>query len=151
MSQSPSLSGDEVEVEEEEEDEGVDGYRKGGYHAVRPGDQFAAGRYVAQRKLGWGNFSTVWLAFDVQSQVRPIRPRSRHLPAFPAIEGDPKIARLRARHPRPPLRNAIARLDLALLSICRGLIDRFIGSQGSLQPLRGWRARALPVGPTRGE
>ncbi|PWZ13423.1 Serine/threonine-protein kinase SRPK [Zea mays] len=65
---SPSLSGDEVEVEEEEEDEGVDGYRKGGYHAVRPGDQFAAGRYVAQRKLGWGNFSTVWLAFDVQSQ-----------------------------------------------------------------------------------
>jgi hypothetical protein len=26
-----------------------------------------------------------------------------------------------------------------------------IGSQGSLQPLRGWRARALPVGPTRGE
>ncbi|KAG0544887.1 hypothetical protein BDA96_02G315300 [Sorghum bicolor] len=65
---SPSLSGDEVDVEEEEEDEGVDGYRKGGYHAVRPGDQFAAGRYVAQRKLGWGNFSTVWLAFDVQSQ-----------------------------------------------------------------------------------
>uniref|UniRef100_A0ACD5U8E3 Uncharacterized protein n=1 Tax=Avena sativa TaxID=4498 RepID=A0ACD5U8E3_AVESA len=64
MSLSPSSSGDE----EEEEDEGVDGYRKGGYHAVRPGDQFAAGRYVAQRKLGWGNFSTVWLAFDVESQ-----------------------------------------------------------------------------------
>uniref|UniRef100_A0ACD5UNS7 Uncharacterized protein n=1 Tax=Avena sativa TaxID=4498 RepID=A0ACD5UNS7_AVESA len=64
MSMSPSSSGDE----EEEEDEGVDGYRKGGYHAVRPGDQFAAGRYVAQRKLGWGNFSTVWLAFDVESQ-----------------------------------------------------------------------------------
>ena len=71
---SPSLSGDEVEVEEEEEDEGVDGYRKGGYHAVRPGDQFAASRYVAQRKLGWGNFSTVWLAFDVQSQVGAPRP-----------------------------------------------------------------------------
>nr|BAK02899.1 predicted protein [Hordeum vulgare subsp. vulgare] len=60
---SPSSSG-----EEEEDDEGVDGYRKGGYHAVRPGDQFAAGRYVTQRKLGWGNFSTVWLAFDVESQ-----------------------------------------------------------------------------------
>jgi len=71
---SPSLSGDEVEMEEEEEDEGVDGYRKGGYHAVRHGDQFAAGRYVAQRKLGWGNFSTVWLAFDVQSQVGAPRP-----------------------------------------------------------------------------
>ncbi|XAR73674.1 Non-specific serine/threonine protein kinase [Bertholletia excelsa] len=51
----------------EEEDEGVDSYRKGGYHAVRVGDSFAGGRYVAQRKLGWGEFSTVWLAYDTQS------------------------------------------------------------------------------------
>ncbi|KAL5557349.1 hypothetical protein UlMin_039585 [Ulmus minor] len=48
----------------EEDDEGIDSYRKGGYHAVRVGDQFNAGRYVAQRKLGWGQFSTVWLAYD---------------------------------------------------------------------------------------
>ncbi|XP_039026134.1 SRSF protein kinase 1-like [Hibiscus syriacus] len=51
----------------EEEDEGFDSYRKGGYHAVRIGDSFAAGRYIAQRKLGWGHFSTVWLAYDTQS------------------------------------------------------------------------------------
>ncbi|WOK98791.1 hypothetical protein Cni_G07503 [Canna indica] len=51
-----------------EEDEGVDAYRKGGYHAVRVGDQFAGGRYIAQRKLGWGHFSTVWLAYDTQSE-----------------------------------------------------------------------------------
>ncbi|XP_068639895.1 uncharacterized protein [Aristolochia californica] len=51
----------------EGEDEGTDAYRKGGYHAVRPGDQFSGGRYIAQRKLGWGHFSTVWLAFDKQS------------------------------------------------------------------------------------
>ncbi|XP_078173637.1 protein kinase dsk1-like [Carex rostrata] len=49
---------------ESSEDEGMEGYRKGGYHAARIGDRFAAGRYVAQRKLGWGNFSTVWLAYD---------------------------------------------------------------------------------------
>ncbi|MQL88988.1 hypothetical protein Taro_021559 [Colocasia esculenta] len=49
------------------EDEGRDAYRKGGYHAVRAGDSFAGGRYVAQRKLGWGNFSTVWLAYDTRS------------------------------------------------------------------------------------
>ncbi|KAM0877023.1 hypothetical protein ACQ4PT_035805 [Festuca glaucescens] len=49
---------------EEDEDEGPEGYRKGGYHAARPGDRFADGRFVAQRKLGWGNFSTVWLAYD---------------------------------------------------------------------------------------
>ncbi|KAH6784611.1 Protein kinase superfamily protein [Perilla frutescens var. hirtella] len=57
----PSSSGSE------EEDEGMDSYRKGGYHAVRIGDSFAAGRYIAQKKLGWGQFSTVWLAYDTQS------------------------------------------------------------------------------------
>ncbi|KAI0500106.1 hypothetical protein KFK09_018314 [Dendrobium nobile] len=49
-----------------EEDEGAEAYRKGGYHAVRPGDPFDGGRYIAQRKLGWGNFSTVWLAYDTK-------------------------------------------------------------------------------------
>ncbi|XP_027360301.1 SRSF protein kinase 2 isoform X1 [Abrus precatorius] len=51
----------------EEDDEGFDSYRKGGYHAVRVGDQFAGGRYIAQRKLGWGQFSTVWLAYDTNT------------------------------------------------------------------------------------
>ncbi|XP_073058116.1 uncharacterized protein [Primulina eburnea] len=51
----------------EEEDEEIDSYRKGGYHAVRIGDSFAGGRYLAQKKLGWGQFSTVWLAYDTQS------------------------------------------------------------------------------------
>ena len=53
-----------------EDDEGVDSYRKGGYHGVRIGDHFAGGRYVAQRKLGWGQFSTVWLAYDTRTSVR---------------------------------------------------------------------------------
>ncbi|KAB5556708.1 hypothetical protein DKX38_007617 [Salix brachista] len=51
----------------EEDEEGIDSYRKGGYHAVRVGDQFSGGRYIAQRKLGWGQFSTVWLAYDTRS------------------------------------------------------------------------------------
>ncbi|XAR58063.1 Non-specific serine/threonine protein kinase [Bertholletia excelsa] len=50
-----------------EDDEGFDAYRKGGYHAVRIGDSFAGGRYIAQRKLGWGQFSTVWLTYDTQT------------------------------------------------------------------------------------
>lgn len=54
----------------EDEDEGTDSYRKGGYHAVRIGDPFSGGRYIAQRKLGWGEFSTVWLAYDTRSSVR---------------------------------------------------------------------------------
>lgn len=52
-----------------EEDEDMDCYRKGGYHAVRVGDSFAGGRFIAQRKLGWGQFSTVWLAYDTQTSV----------------------------------------------------------------------------------
>ncbi|KAH0747546.1 hypothetical protein KY285_009203 [Solanum tuberosum] len=48
------------------EDEGTEDYRRGGYHAVRMGDTFKQGRYVVQSKLGWGHFSTVWLAWDTQ-------------------------------------------------------------------------------------
>ncbi|KAI3705487.1 hypothetical protein L1987_75725 [Smallanthus sonchifolius] len=46
------------------EDEGTEDYRRGGYHAVRIGDKFKHSRYVVQSKLGWGHFSTVWLAWD---------------------------------------------------------------------------------------
>ncbi|KAJ0526263.1 putative non-specific serine/threonine protein kinase [Helianthus annuus] len=55
MSCSSSSSGSE------DEDECMNSYRRGGYHAVRIGDKFSGGRYIAQRKLGWGQFSTVWL------------------------------------------------------------------------------------------
>ncbi|GAV63806.1 Pkinase domain-containing protein [Cephalotus follicularis] len=48
------------------EDEGTEDYRRGGYHAVRVGDSFKNARYVVQSKLGWGHFSTVWLAWDTQ-------------------------------------------------------------------------------------
>ncbi|TKY67130.1 kinase dsk1 [Spatholobus suberectus] len=46
------------------EQECMEDYRRGGYHAVRVGDTFNNGRYVVQSKLGWGHFSTVWLAWD---------------------------------------------------------------------------------------
>ncbi|XP_023753064.1 uncharacterized protein LOC111901447 [Lactuca sativa] len=48
------------------EDEGTEDYRRGGYHAVRIGDKFKHSRYIVQSKLGWGHFSTVWLAWDTQ-------------------------------------------------------------------------------------
>ncbi|GFP95375.1 serine/threonine-protein kinase srpk [Phtheirospermum japonicum] len=51
------------------EDEGTEDYRRGGYHAVRIGDTFKHGRYVVQCKLGWGHFSTVWLAWDTQKSI----------------------------------------------------------------------------------
>ncbi|KAJ1674685.1 hypothetical protein EV182_002776, partial [Spiromyces aspiralis] len=46
------------------DEEDVEDYRKGGYHPIVLGDKFKDGRYTIVRKLGWGHFSTVWLAYD---------------------------------------------------------------------------------------
>ncbi len=40
-------------------------YHPGGYHPVHLGD-VVHHRYRLIRKLGWGQFSTVWLAVDTQ-------------------------------------------------------------------------------------
>ncbi|KAJ1993114.1 serine/threonine protein kinase, CMGC [Coemansia spiralis] len=56
---------DEPEMEEED---AVD-YRKGGYHPVKIGDSFKSKRYKVVRKLGWGHFSTVWLAYDSEKDI----------------------------------------------------------------------------------
>ena len=39
-------------------------YGPGGFHPVCLGDTFKEGRYKICHKLGWGGFSTVWLAWD---------------------------------------------------------------------------------------
>lgn len=44
-------------------------YDKGGYHPVTIGETFCDGRYLIVRKLGWGHFSTVWLAHDTQLSI----------------------------------------------------------------------------------
>lgn len=49
-----------------EDEEDWEDYVKGGYHPVHIGDDFSDGRYVVVRKLGWGHFSTVWLAKDTK-------------------------------------------------------------------------------------
>lgn len=59
-------SGGEEEQEDEESDDLEDfkDYKKGGYHPVSVGESFNNGRYGVLSKLGWGHFSTVWLAWD---------------------------------------------------------------------------------------
>ena len=39
-------------------------YRPGGFHPVCLNDTFKNGRYKVRHKLGWGGYSTVWLAKD---------------------------------------------------------------------------------------
>ncbi|PAV21830.1 kinase [Pyrrhoderma noxium] len=51
------------DVESKDEESAAD-YNQGGYLAVKLRDTFKNGRYVVQRKLGWGHFSTVWLIKD---------------------------------------------------------------------------------------
>ncbi|KAK4235542.1 kinase-like domain-containing protein [Achaetomium macrosporum] len=48
--------------------ESLYGYRPGGFHPVSLGDTFRDGRYEIRRKLGFGQYSTVWLARDHQAQ-----------------------------------------------------------------------------------
>ena len=64
-SSSSSSMEDQADVTAEEEDS--EDYCKGGYHPVNVGETFKDGRYVVTRKLGWGHFSTVWLARDTKT------------------------------------------------------------------------------------
>lgn len=43
--------------------ENQNSYKEGGYMAVNPGEILEQ-RYMVMHKLGWGEFSTVWLAYD---------------------------------------------------------------------------------------
>jgi serine/threonine protein kinase len=62
---SRSGSGGEEDDADLSDFEGHSGYKKGGYHPVQIGDVYGPdGRYTIEQKLGWGHFSTVWLASD---------------------------------------------------------------------------------------
>ncbi|VWU52814.1 serine/threonine protein kinase, partial [Hepatocystis sp. ex Piliocolobus tephrosceles] len=51
----------------ESDDEGSDEYCEGGYHPVKV-DEIYNNRYRIEGKLGWGHFSTVWVATDLKSK-----------------------------------------------------------------------------------
>jgi len=55
-----------MEIPNDGESEPFEDYRIGGYHPVHIGEIFG-NRYQICQKLGWGHFSTVWLAFDLQT------------------------------------------------------------------------------------
>jgi len=58
--------GDLISEAQEEQEDSAD-YIPGGYHPVAVGDLFQM-RYHTLRKLGWGHFSTVWLAWDIRNE-----------------------------------------------------------------------------------
>lgn len=58
-------SSDEVNPENEED---LKDYVPGGYHTCYIGETYKNDKYTLVRKLGWGHFSTVWLARDNDKQ-----------------------------------------------------------------------------------
>ena len=62
-----------------ENTEYIELYEPGGYHPVELGDKFS-NRYVVEHKLGYGGYSTVWLARDL---------RQKRLVALKIIMADP--------------------------------------------------------------
>ncbi|KAI5610089.1 SRSF protein kinase 1 isoform X1, partial [Silurus asotus] len=63
----PQEPDEEILGSDDEEQEDPNDYCKGGYHHVKIGDLYN-GKYHVIRKLGWGHFSTVWLAWDIQGK-----------------------------------------------------------------------------------
>ena len=55
--------------DDERDNEGLEGYKMGGYHPVSIGDSFNQHQYVVLKKLGWGHFSTVWLVKNKEAEV----------------------------------------------------------------------------------
>jgi serine/threonine-protein kinase SRPK3 len=64
LGDSESVAGSEEGDYTESDSEGEESYKKGGYHPVRIGEIYN-NRYRIVCKLGWGHFSTVWLAQDM--------------------------------------------------------------------------------------
>jgi serine/threonine-protein kinase SRPK3 len=71
----PENDGDESENSEDDEEpinpadeEDVKDYVPGGYHPCHIGETYKNEKYTLVRKLGWGHFSTVWLARDNDKQ-----------------------------------------------------------------------------------
>jgi hypothetical protein len=67
--QSESRSSNSSSSEDEDGDvEEIDDYHVDGYHPCHIGEIIDS-KYVILKKLGWGHFSTVWLAFKLSDKM----------------------------------------------------------------------------------
>ncbi|EAS03134.2 Serine/Threonine kinase (macronuclear) [Tetrahymena thermophila SB210] len=88
----------QVDMEHDSEDEGIQDYKIGGYHPVHIGEVVNK-RYVVIQKIGWGHFSTVWLAKDFKYDTYVALKIQKSAPhyleaAFDEVEILQKVARM---------------------------------------------------------
>jgi serine/threonine protein kinase len=69
--------GQEPQYESDCED--LEDYKRDGYHPTYIGETFMNGRYLILQKLGWGHFSTVWLAEDKHFGVPGVNSPARYV------------------------------------------------------------------------
>lgn len=95
-----------------DEEEDVGEYCKGGYHPVHVGDLLSDGRYLIVRKLGWGHFSTVWLARDIRMARHVALKVVKSAPCYTetAVDEIKLLQRLVAANPDHPGRSHVVSL-----------------------------------------
>uniref|UniRef100_A0A1A9X1N0 non-specific serine/threonine protein kinase n=1 Tax=Glossina brevipalpis TaxID=37001 RepID=A0A1A9X1N0_9MUSC len=71
----------------EDEQESANEYCRGGYHPVLIGD-IIQDRFRVVRKVGWGNFSTVWLCRDLKEEEYVVLKVVKSAPNYTEIAGD---------------------------------------------------------------
>mmetsp|Transcript_28279 Transcript_28279/g.39318 ORF Transcript_28279/g.39318 Transcript_28279/m.39318 type:complete len:485 (-) Transcript_28279:51-1505(-) len=118
LKKSPSnsaLFSSEFDDGESSDSEDADEYRRGGYHWVRVGDVYHE-RFVMHRKLGWGQFSTVWLATDVtasyesQNKVLAVKIMKSASEYFEAAQDEIDLLQKIAKAPDGPGKNYIVQM-----------------------------------------
>ncbi|KAK3329241.1 kinase-like domain-containing protein [Apodospora peruviana] len=79
--------------------EPLEGYEPGGFHPVALGDTFPSsrlgqntGRYTIRHKLGFGGYSTVWLAWDDRDRVWVSVKIKKASASTPKLDEDPEIS-----------------------------------------------------------
>lgn len=95
-----------------EEEEELADYRVGGYHPVKLGDVIRENRYQIKRKLGWGHFSTVWMALDNQTAgyvaIKIVKSALRYTET--ALDEVKLLERVNSARPDSPGRDYIVKL-----------------------------------------
>ncbi|XP_047204187.1 SRSF protein kinase 1b isoform X2 [Girardinichthys multiradiatus] len=102
---------EEILGSDDDEQEDPNDYCRGGYHHVKIGDLFS-GRYHVIRKLGWGHFSTVWLAWDIQEKrfvaMKVVKSAEHYTET--ALDEIKLLKSVRNTDPRDPSREKVVQL-----------------------------------------